>query len=302
MKAPIGLERLQSDADLPLLERGARSEPDQLSATSASSCGATSRAASSITSIGIFNGAPDTNQPTTPTSTTRRTSMGRLFFHPFKAESLHGLRQSRLRDLGADRQPQGRRLTRPPTVGAAQTGLSPYRTAGQNTFFQYLAPATDTTGALTTFAHERATRINPQLYYYYGSFGLLAEYLWLKQGAPEGEHQHRGADAAGGRTRPSATRIGGTRGLRRHHARAVGFDPEQGHVGRAAARGPLELARDRRRDVPDLRESGRERALGAGVRRRRHLGSAAQRSLRRQLRADAVQGRGRDGGVGHDPA
>ena len=71
-----------------------------------------------------------------------------------------------------------------------QTGLSPYRTAGQNTFFQYLAPATDTTGALTTFAHERSTRINPQLYYYYGSFGLLAEYLWLKQGVQKG-NAHR---------------------------------------------------------------------------------------------------------------
>jgi phosphate-selective porin OprO/OprP len=59
-------------------------------------------------------------------------------------------------------------------------------TAGQNRFFQYLAPASDTTGAQTVFAHERATRINPQLYYYYDSIGLLAEYLWLKQGVQRG--------------------------------------------------------------------------------------------------------------------
>jgi hypothetical protein len=66
-----------------------------------------------------------------------------------------------------------------------QTGLSPFRTPGQSTFFRYLAPA-DTTGATTVFTHERATRVNPQLYYYYESIGLLTEYMWLKQGVQKG--------------------------------------------------------------------------------------------------------------------
>ena len=97
-----------------------------------------------------------------------------------------------------------------------------------NTFFQYLAPATDTTGALTTFTHERSTRINPQLYYYYGSFGLLAEYLWLKQGVQKGnttaELTQQGAHATVSYT------LGGTDGYD-GATPEHDFDPAKAHWG-----------------------------------------------------------------------
>jgi phosphate-selective porin OprO/OprP len=110
-----------------------------------------------------------------------------------------------------------------------QTGLSQFRTAGQNRFFQYLAPASDTTGAQTVFTHERATRINPQLYYYYEALGLLAEYMWLKQGVQKGntnitELTQQAAAVTASYTINGRENYDGTTPL-------VGFDPAKGAWG-----------------------------------------------------------------------
>ena len=56
---------------------------------------------------------------------------------------------------------------------SAATGLAPYRTAGQQTFFSWLV---DTKGVTTAFAHGTRWRIDPQLYAYVGPVGVLAEY------------------------------------------------------------------------------------------------------------------------------
>ncbi|HXU06328.1 MAG TPA: porin, partial [Polyangia bacterium] len=185
MKAPVGLERLQSDADLPMLERALDQNLSSQRDVGAQLWGDVAGGIVQYT-IGIFNGAGDTTGADTDLNHAKDIQ-GRLFFQPFKATE--GL--SELGNLGVGiAVGTGNRKGRLPTAVnglpipsvAAQTGLSPFRTSGQNTFFQYLAPATDTTGAATVFAHERATRINPQLYYYRGPLGLLAEYLWLKQG------------------------------------------------------------------------------------------------------------------------
>jgi phosphate-selective porin OprO/OprP len=74
----------------------------------------------------------------------------------------------------------------PVPISPAVTGLGTYKTAGQNTFFSYYAPVADITGAQTTFAHERASHLDPQLYYYYGPFGLLGEWVWSRQGVQRG--------------------------------------------------------------------------------------------------------------------
>ena len=73
IKAPIGLERLQSDADLPA--PGARRSIRTCPATRDVGVQLWGDVAGGIVHyvIGIFNGAPDTNQSTTPTSITRRT-------------------------------------------------------------------------------------------------------------------------------------------------------------------------------------------------------------------------------------
>jgi phosphate-selective porin OprO/OprP len=225
MKAPIGLERLQSDADLPLLERGL----DQ-NLTSSRDIGVQlwGNVAGGIVHyvIGIFNGSPDTNSSDNNDINHAKDFMGRLFVQPFKAESLRGFG-----DLGFGLSVgTGNRKGRLPTAtAAAQTGLSPYRTAGMNTFFQYLAPSTDTTGALTTFIHERNTRINPQLYYYYRSFGLLAEYLWLKQGLQNGNNNIAELTQQGAHATVSYTLWGteGYDGATPEHP----FDPEHGYYG-----------------------------------------------------------------------
>src|SRR4029079_14688524 len=97
-----------------------------------------------------------------------------------------------------------------------------------NTFFRYPAPASDTTGALTTFTHERATRLNPQLYYYYGPFGVLAEYIWLKQGVQLGNTTTQLTQQAAHAT--ATYTIGGHEdydGASPEH----GFDPAAHHLG-----------------------------------------------------------------------
>jgi phosphate-selective porin OprO and OprP len=223
-KVPVGLERLQSDADLPLLERGL----DQ-NLTSSRDIGVQlwGDVAGGIVHyvIGIFNGDPDTTSADADLDHAKDIA-GRLFIRPFKTDSLRHLGNL---GFGISVQSGNRKGRLPTATASAQTGLAPsFKTAGQNTFFQYLAPSTDTTGAETTFTHERSTRINPQLYYYYGPFGLLAEYLWLKQGLQKGnnttELTQQGAHAT-----VSCTLWGseGYDGATPHNP----FDPSQRHWG-----------------------------------------------------------------------
>jgi phosphate-selective porin OprO/OprP len=188
MKAPVGLERLQADADRVFLEQSLISNLSSQRDVGVQLWGDIAGGLVHYVA-GIFNGAPDTTAADTDINHAKDFE-GRLFFHPFRIEALKSLGNLGLGVSAAT----GNRKGRLPTAVAglpipsvpAQTGLSPFKSTGQNTFFQYLAPATDTTGASTVFGHQRATRINPQLYYYYGGLGLLAEYLWLKQGVQKG--------------------------------------------------------------------------------------------------------------------
>ena len=82
---------------------------------------------------------------------------------------------------------QGDRKGLPPLNGAAANPLLPtFRSAGQNTFFSYLAPSNDATGAGTVFAHLTQSRINPGLFYYVGGFGALGETVWSRQQVQKG--------------------------------------------------------------------------------------------------------------------
>ena len=188
MKAPVGLERLQADADRVFLEQSLISNLSSQRDVGIELWGDIAGGLVHYVA-GIFNGAPDTTAADTDINHAKDFE-GRLFVHPFRTEALRGLGNLGVGVSAAT----GNRKGRLPIAVAglaipsvpAQTGLSPFRSTGQNIFFQYLAPANDTTGAATVFGHERATRINPQLYYYVGGLGLLAEYLWLKQGVQKG--------------------------------------------------------------------------------------------------------------------
>jgi phosphate-selective porin OprO/OprP len=134
--------------------------------------------------IGIFNGAAD-GAITDVDNNHAKTYGGRLFLRPFRLPSLKGLG-----DLGV-----GLAVSTGNEKGtAANPALGVFRSAGQNTIYAYLVNATDPTQ--TVFALKRHTRVNPQLYYYYGSFGLLAEwvkeYQELGKGGQDGAVNHQG--------------------------------------------------------------------------------------------------------------
>ena len=181
MKPPIGLERLQNDTDLPLLERALTSN---LSAQRDIGVQLWGDVADGIGTYvaGIFNGAADGTIGDTDINHAKEFE-GRLFFQPFRAESLRGLGSLGVGVAGSTGNRKGRL---PTSTAAAVTGLAPFKTGGQNNFFSYYAPATDTTGASTTFANQRVSRVNPQLYYYFGPAGLLAEYVYERQEVQRG--------------------------------------------------------------------------------------------------------------------
>jgi phosphate-selective porin OprO/OprP len=234
-KAPIGLERLQSDADLPIVERAL---DQNLSSQRDVGVQLWGDAAGGIVNYvaGIINGAADTTGADTDLDHAKD-FVGRIFFEPFKLESLRDFGSL---GIGFGAQTGNRKGRLPTAVSglpipsvAAQTGLSGFRTAGQNTFFSYFAPATDTSGSTTTFTHERATRINPQLFYYYDNVGLLAEYLYLWQGVQRGNRtavlKHQAAHATLSYTLGGREGFDGVTPL-------VGFDPAK------RAWGALQLA------------------------------------------------------------
>jgi phosphate-selective porin OprO and OprP len=158
-KAPVGLERLQSDAVsnfneiglpsnlLPNREVGFQLHGDIFGET-------TNYAA------GIFNGSADlassTNQDTDNNSD--KDVAGRIFVQPFKnsaSESLQGL------GVGVGG-----------SYGHKEGGTTPsYRSTGQATIFSYAS----------TTADGPHIRVSPQAYYYKGSLGLLGEYAVSKQ-------------------------------------------------------------------------------------------------------------------------
>ena len=230
MKAPVGLERLQTDADRVFLEQSLISNLSSQRDVGVQLWGDIAGGLVHYV-IGVFNGAPDTTAADTDINHAKDFE-GRLFIHPFRTEALKGLGNLGIGVAAGT----GNRKGRLPTAVAglpipsvpAQTGLSPLKTTGQNTFFQYLAPATDTTGAGTVFGHERATRINPQLYYYYEGLGLLAEYLWLKQGVQKGNSTAELTNKAAAVT--ASFTIGGRENYDGTTPTA-GFDPAKGTLG-----------------------------------------------------------------------
>jgi phosphate-selective porin OprO/OprP len=183
-KPPIGLERLQNDAVLPLIERALDSNFTAQRDTGLQLWGDVANAVIRY-EIAILNGVPDTTQIDVDNNHAKSYA-GRIFLRPFQLDSLRGLG-----DLGVGFAVMtgNEKGTNTVTNGAASnTWVSPFRSAGQATIFQYLSSTTDP--AQTVFASKRHTRLNPELYYYNSSFGVLAE--WVK------EYQELGKGSATG--------------------------------------------------------------------------------------------------------
>jgi phosphate-selective porin OprO/OprP len=161
-KGPVGLERLQADADISFVER---SLTQNLSPQREVGLELWGDIAGGIVryEAGVFNGNPD-NGNNDIDSDHAKSFEGRLLLQPFSAPSLRpfgrlalGVAASTGNELGT----------------ATNTWVGAFKSFSQSTIFSYLA----TTTANTVFAKGRHTRVNPQLYYYFGPFGLLAEWV-----------------------------------------------------------------------------------------------------------------------------
>jgi phosphate-selective porin OprO/OprP len=128
--------------------------------------------------VGYFNGVTDgqsSDNLATPDVEvdTKGDYAARVFFQPFvNSENFN------LRGLGF-----GVGSTWVDADGtAANTALSSYRSAGQQSVFAYRAnTATGVTPNNATYADGQRLRLAPQFYYYRGSFGLLGEYTQVEQ-------------------------------------------------------------------------------------------------------------------------
>jgi phosphate-selective porin OprO/OprP len=163
-KSPIGLERLQNDAAVKFAERSFTSSVAPNRDIGAQLHGDILGGAIYY-ALGIFDGAPDGGSVDGDVSFAKDFA-GRLFFQPFKSDpysAFNGLGFGVAGTTGNQK------------ASTAAPGLSGYVSAGQQSFFAYLTDAKDATN--TPFANKRRDRIAPQLYWFVGPFGLLAEHV-----------------------------------------------------------------------------------------------------------------------------
>jgi phosphate-selective porin OprO/OprP len=175
-KVPVGLERLVSANDIRFVERA---YPTNLLPNRDLGVQIAGDVASGLVnySLGYYNGVTDgaSSDSATPADSETDTAgdiAGRLFFQPFIGSDSFALRGVGVGIAGTYVDVTG---------NPATPSLSTYRTAGQQTLFQYRA----NTGAAplnnATYADGMRKRITPQAHYYLGSFGLLAEYAKVTQ-------------------------------------------------------------------------------------------------------------------------
>jgi phosphate-selective porin OprO/OprP len=155
-KAPVGLERLQSTAELLFVETGYATQ-----LTPNYDLGVMIHNNLFNTpinyAVGVFNGAVDGGSNDSDVDNGKDV-VGRLFFQPL----LNG-RVEALSKLG---------FGVGGSAGRHSGALPTYKTPGQQTFFSYAAGVV---------ADGYQYRVDPQLYYYYGPFGILGEYAISSQ-------------------------------------------------------------------------------------------------------------------------
>jgi phosphate-selective porin OprO/OprP len=155
-KSPIGLERLESAAELTFIETGFATEltPNYDLGFQVHNNLFNSPLAYAI---GVFNGATDGGSDDSDTDE-GKDAVARLFAQPFIRTDIEYLRKLGFGVAGS--------------VGDHTGSLPTYKTPGQQTFFSY---------ASTVTADGEQFRIDPQLYYYWGPFGLQGEYVLSSQ-------------------------------------------------------------------------------------------------------------------------
>ncbi len=161
-RGPSGLERLQADQDVTFVERALTQNLSSQREVGLELWGDIAGGIARYEAAYV-NGNPD-NGINDVDSNKSKTFAGRLFFEPFNTPSLRRLGELGLGVAASSGIEQG---------SATNPWLGAFKSFGQNTIFSYLT----TTTATTVFASGRHTRVNPQLYYYFGPFGFLAEWV-----------------------------------------------------------------------------------------------------------------------------
>lgn len=166
-RPPVGLERLQSAADLTFVARALPTNlvPNRDIGVQLAGDLASGRVGYAV---GLFNGTADGASADGEVGGDPETA-ARLFLRPFAAR-------------GGDPGPDfglGLAATYGDESGTpAATGLPRYRSSGQQTFFAYRS---DGTAAGTATAAGRRFRLAPQGWFYAGPFGALAEWTRARQ-------------------------------------------------------------------------------------------------------------------------
>jgi phosphate-selective porin OprO/OprP len=156
LKAPVGLELLQSDSWTFFNERSIVTNlvPNRDLGITA---GGDLLGGRVNYTVGLFNGVADAASTTNSDFDNEKDIVGRVFVSPFKNEAGSAVQGLSFGLAGS----YGRQKTT-----AGRTGG--YRTDGQQTFFTYLA---------TTIADGPTWRVSPQVDFRKGSLGVLGEYV-----------------------------------------------------------------------------------------------------------------------------
>lgn len=168
-KPYVGLERLQSGSDLKFIERSYVSNNILPNRDLGAAIHGDVLDGKWSYSVGLYNGVVDGGDNSTAQDTNQDKEYAfRVFATPFKDDV------SVLSGLGF-----GLAATHGNFKGTTNTsGLPNYKTAGQESnFFTY------TSGV---FGNGNRSRISPQVYYYYGPFGVIAEYARVSQDVSNG--------------------------------------------------------------------------------------------------------------------
>jgi phosphate-selective porin OprO/OprP len=156
-KSPVGLERLQSTAELLFVETGFATQMTPNYDLGVQIHNDVFNRPVGY-AVGIFNGAADAASDDMETTDEGKDIEGRLFLQPFLNGDIEPLRHVGFGFGGS--------------IGTHSGALPGYKTPGQQTFFSYTNTAT---------ADGPQYRLDPQLFYYYGPFGLEAEGILSSQ-------------------------------------------------------------------------------------------------------------------------
>jgi phosphate-selective porin OprO/OprP len=161
-KEPVGLERLQSGANLLFVERG---YPTQLVPNRDVGVQLQGELFSGTLNYaaGVFNGVANGGSADIEIADDDKDVAGRLFARPFKNSNIGALRGFGIGVAG--------------TYGNQDGALRTFVSPGQQRFFGYRIGLGTNDATANIVADGRHWRVSPQGYYYWGPFGLFGEFV-----------------------------------------------------------------------------------------------------------------------------